>query len=209
MDLLLFIGFLTATLLIVATPGPSVALACSQAVRFGPKAAAVTVAGDALGTVVHILIAVASLQTLVAMSAVILPYLQIAGGGFILYLAAKSLLAAKDSSPAPADSASVPSATFFSGFFACVTNPKAIVFFVALFPAFISPEHSVAVQSLIYGVIFVVLDASFIFGYSLIALYTFRRTVSGRIRIETLSGFGLFGVGALLVYKGYRELPTG
>lgn len=208
MDTLLFLSFLTATLLIVVTPGPSVALASSQAVRFGPRAAAVTVAGDALGSVVHILIAIASLQTLIAMSEIILPYLQIAGGGFILYLAWQSLRSSGRTEPAQSSVGTVPKATFFAGFFACVTNPKAIVFFVALFPGFISPEHSVAVQSLIYGAIFVGLDAAFIFGYALIAMYAFEKTLSGRFSIERLSALGLFGVGALLIIKGYKELPA-
>lgn len=208
MDTLLFLSFLTATFLIVVTPGPSVALASSQAVRFGPSAAAVTVAGDALGSVVHILIAVASLQTLIAMSEFILPYFQIAGGFFILYLAWQSLRSSKTTEPAPSHASKAPRATFFAGFFACVTNPKAIVFFVALFPGFISPEHSIAVQSLIYGAIFVGLDAAFIFGYALIAMYAFQKTLSGRFSIEKLSACGLFGVGALLIFKGYKELPS-
>ncbi|OED49729.1 LysE family translocator [Leisingera sp. S232] len=208
MDTLLFMSFLTATLLIVVTPGPSVALASSQAVRFGPRAAAVTVAGDALGSVIHILIAVASLQTLMAMSEIILPYLQIAGGVFILFLAWQSLRSSATTKQAPAHVGTVPKATFFAGFFACVTNPKAIVFFVALFPGFISPEHSVAMQSLIYGAIFVGLDAAFIFGYALIAMYAFQKTLSGRFSIEKLSALGLLGVGALLVFKGYKELPS-
>ncbi|MFK7876386.1 MAG: LysE family translocator [Paracoccaceae bacterium] len=208
MDTLLFLSFLTATLLIVVTPGPSVALASSQAVRFGPKAAAVTVAGDALGSVVHILIAVASLQTLIGMSEIILPYLQIAGGIFILYLAWQSFRSTTTSEAATHETIPVPRATFFAGFFACVTNPKAIVFFVALFPGFISPEHSVFVQSLIYGAIFVGLDAAFIFGYALVAMHTFRRTLSGKFSIERISGFGLLGVGIVLIFKGYKSLPS-
>ncbi|WP_439154347.1 LysE family translocator [Yoonia sp.] len=208
MDALLFFSFLTAALLIVVTPGPSVALASSQAVRFGPRAAVVTVAGDALGSVVHILVAVASLQTLIAMSEVILPFLQIAGGMFILFLAWHSLRSTSPVKSNLSQSVSMPRVTFFAGFFACVTNPKAIVFFVALFPGFISPSHSVAMQSLIYGVVFVALDAAFIFGYSMLAMYTYKKTMSDGFSIEKISGFGLLGVGILLIFKGYRELPS-
>ena len=207
MDPFLFYSFLAATLFIVVTPGPSVALASSQAVRFGPRAAILTVAGDAFGSVVHILIAVASLQTLLSLSDIILPYLQMVGGLFILYFAFRAFADSRE----PADPEIVPTAspaTFIAGFVACVTNPKAIVFFVALFPAFISPTHSVAVQSLIYGVIFVALDAAFILGYALLAMVSFRKALSHRVRIETISGFGLLGVGLALIFKGYRALPT-
>jgi threonine/homoserine/homoserine lactone efflux protein len=200
MDPILFASFLLATFFIIATPGPSVALASSQAIKYGPRAAAITVAGDALGTVVHVIIAVASLQTLVGMSELILPYLQIAGGVFILYLAYRSLTNRHDQR----HSQTAPKATFF----ACVTNPKAIVFFVALFPSFVSPEHNIAIQSLIYGAIFIALDAASIMGYALLAMVTFRKTNRGWFRVETLSGFGLFGVGIFLMIKGYRSIPA-
>lgn len=151
MDPLLFLSFLAATFVIVVTPGPAVALASSQAVRFGPRAAMTTVAGDALGSAVHIIIAVASLQTLIGLSALFLPWLQIAGGVFILWMAWRSFR----SVGAHVEQGAVTRATFFAGFFSCVTNPKAIVFFVALFPGFISQDHSVLLQSLIYGAIFI------------------------------------------------------
>ena len=87
MDPILFLSFLTATLIIVISPGPSCALAASQAVKHGPRAAMLSVFGDALGSLVHILIAVVSLNVLINAASVILPYLQIGGGLFILYLA--------------------------------------------------------------------------------------------------------------------------
>ena len=135
------------------------------------------------------------------MSEVILPYLQIAGGMFILYLAYRSFTDRNDHS----GTNTAPNATFFAGFFACVTNPKAIVFFIALFPSFVSPDHSIVVQSLIYGAIFIALDAASIMGYAMI---TFRKTNRGWFRVETLSGLGLFGVGAILIIKGYKAIPT-
>ncbi len=204
MDPVLFLAFLTATLLIVATPGPSVALASAQAIRFGPRAALTTVAGDALGSVVHILIAVGSLKTLIALSGVILPWLQMAGGVFILWLALQSWREARI--PAPDLPPLRKRASFATGFFACVTNPKAIVFFVALFPGFISAEHSITLQSLVYGVIFVTLDAAFILGYALLAMHAVRTSMAQKIRIEHLSAVGLCAVGILMLIRGYRAL---
>lgn len=206
LDPILFVAFLTTTLFIIVTPGPSVAFASAQAVKFGPRAALQAVAGDALGSVVHIIIAVGSLKALMALSDIVLPFLQIVGGIFILYLAVQSFRDAK--SGHNMTSAKGSKATFWAGFFACVTNPKAIVFFVALFPGFISAEHPVLVQTLIYGAIFIVLDAASIIGYALLAMHTFRKTVAGRINVDTLSGMGLAGVGVFLIIKGYRAIPS-
>jgi Co/Zn/Cd efflux system component len=91
MDFLLFAAFLTTTLLFVAVPGPSVAFASAQAVKHGSRAAVVTVAGDALGTMVHIIVAVGSLTALMALATLVLPFLQIVGGLFIVYMAYRSV----------------------------------------------------------------------------------------------------------------------
>lgn len=207
MDYLLFLGFLTTTLLFVLVPGPSVAFASAQAVRHGARAAAITVAGDALGTVVHIVIAVGSLSALLALSALVLPFLQISGGFFILTMAYRSF---RDAQHMPSDTPKRASGrtAFWAGFFACVTNPKAIVFFVALFPAFISPDHNVIVQSAIYGAVFLALDTVSILAYALLAMHAVKRTTSRWVNVDILSGMGLFGVGIAMVIKGYRAIPT-
>ncbi|MEM1235498.1 MAG: LysE family translocator [Pseudomonadota bacterium] len=202
MDPVLFWAFVATTLVFTTVPGPSVALASAQAVRFGRRAAFMTVAGDALGTVVHIVIATLGLRALIGLSEVVLPWLQIAGGAYILLLALQGLRPCDAAAPPPAARA-----TFWTGFFACVTNPKAIAFFVALFPGFISPEHGVVFQVLVYGTIFLVIDAASILIYALLAEAAFRRTVSRWFRVELLSSMGLFGVGLAMVIKGYRELP--
>ena len=210
MDPILFASVLAATLLIVASPGPSVALASSQAVKHGRRAAALAVLGDALGTVVHILIAVIGLRVLIGAAEVVLPYLQILGGVFILYLAYRAFFGSAQSD-VPSDTPlllTVGRSAFLSGFFACVTNPKAIVFFVALFPGFISTDLNIGFQAMVYGAIFVALDAFSIFGYAMLAMYVVNSALAPRIDIDKLSGLGLAGVGLILIFKGYKELPS-
>ena len=204
MNPVLFAAFLTTTLVFVAVPGPSVAFATAQAIRHGPRAAYVAVAGDALGTMVHVTVAVVGLTALVSMSEMVLPFLQVLGGIFVLWMA----VSAFKNIGRPAGYASMPSsrATFWAGFFACVTNPKAIVFFVALFPAFMSPDHNVFFQGAVYGIIFIVLDATSILAYALLANAAVKRTTSRWLNPELLSGLGLTGVGFGMVIKGYRSI---
>lgn len=87
MDPALFTAFLIATFVIVASPGPGVALVSSQAVRSGLPAAFATVLGDALGSIVHIVVVVLSLQALLSVADRILPAIQMIGGCYIIYLA--------------------------------------------------------------------------------------------------------------------------
>ena len=206
MDPVLFVAFLTTTFFFLVVPGPSVAFATTQALRFGPRAAYIAVAGDALGTTVHIIIAIAGLTALAALSERVLPVLQIVGGGFIVYMAWQAIQSMNSKVDAlPMRSAHT---TFWAGFFACVTNPKAIVFFMALFPAFISLEHNVLVQGVVYGTIFIVLDAISILAYALAANAAAKRITGRWLNPELLSAFGLFGVGIAMIVKGYRELPS-
>ncbi len=205
MDPALFLSFLAATLVIVISPGPGVALASSQAVRAGPRAAIATVLGDALGSAVHIFIVVLSLQALLSVADRILPAIQIIGGAYILYLAWRALSEEPSDAPLTTPWRGYRDA-FVAGFFSCVSNPKAIAFFAALFPGFISPDHDVITQSLIYGVIFIVLDALFLIGYAMLAVTATESRFASKINLNKLSAAGLFGVGALLVIKGLRDL---
>ncbi|MCK0095299.1 LysE family translocator [Yoonia sp. F2084L] len=206
MDVVLFLAFLTTTLMFVAVPGPSVAFATAQALRNGPRAAYIAVAGDALGTMVHVAVAVGGLTVLIALSEKVLPVLQIVGGCFILFMAWQSFRQAthpKDNPPMKSDAG-----TFWAGFFACVTNPKAIVFFVALFPAFISPQHNVLLQGAVYGAVFIVLDAISILAYALLTRAAVKRATSRWLNVDILSGLGLTGVGIAMIVKGYRAIPS-
>ncbi|MCV6601494.1 MAG: LysE family translocator [Cohaesibacter sp.] len=206
MDPVLFFAFLTTTLLFLLVPGPSVAFATAQALKYGPRAAFIAVAGDALGTMVHIFVAIAGLTALMALSDIILPVLQIIGGLFILWMAWTALKSSRH--PVPISSQRSDRATFWAGFFACVTNPKAIVFFMALFPAFISPDHSIAVQGVVYGAIFLILDAISILTYALVATFALKKASGRWLSADALSGLGLLGVGLAMIVKGYRALPA-
>ena len=206
MDPTLFLAFLTTTLFFVLVPGPSAAFAAAQAVRHGHRAACITIAGDGLGTVVHITIAASSLTALIALSDLILPPLQIIGGLFVLFMAYQSFAAAFRRQPETRIRAE--KVSFWAGFFACVSNPKAIVFFVALFPAFISPDHNVLLQTLVYGAVFLILDAISLYVFALFALRAVEGARSRWLNAEVLSGLGLTGVGCAMVIKGYRALPN-
>lgn len=202
----LFVGFLIATLLILSTPGPSCALAASQALRFGPMVAAITVAGDALGSLAHIIVATIGLNVIVNYSQYVLPWLQIIGALYIIYLAVKNY--SEESIGQPGQSRITPGyyRAFFSGFIACITNPKAIVFFMAFFPGFIDQDLNIFLQSFVYGIIFIVLDVISILFYALLAYKVVRMNEFASRRYNIISATGLFLVGTFMLYRGIMEL---
>lgn len=205
LNLTYFSGFLLATAVIVLTPGSTVALASSQAVRYGPRAAGLVVIGDAVGTFLQILIATAGLKLLLEYALAYLPHMQIIGGVYILYLSYTAFRApvikAEERDTAPTGLFRAIS----SGFVACVTNPKSIIFFIALFPSFIDPALNIAFQSAIYGAVFIFLDALCIMSYALLAFYVFNRDSTQKVNINMVSGLGFLFIASLLILRGVSE----
>lgn len=205
MNEVLFLGFLAATAVIMITPGPSVALVTSHAIKYGPRVATLTLIGDALGTVVHIIIATIGLQVLIAAADFVLPWMQLLGGLYLLYLSWQSI----QDSRTPEEHRSLRAenvSALISGFIACVSNPKAIIFFMALFPGFIDPDLNILFQSTIYGVTFVLLDGLSIVLYAAGTVYLLKLRALKRLNHEILSAAGMGAIGVFLVAKGIIEI---
>lgn len=122
MDPTLLIAFITTTVLFVAAPGPSVAFATAQGLKHGRRGLFITVAGDGLGTIVHIAVAASSLATLLALSDVILPPLQIAGGVFIVWMGLQSFAAMRNGATFRATAAN--KVTFWAGLLCLRLEPE-------------------------------------------------------------------------------------
>jgi homoserine/homoserine lactone efflux protein len=87
-----------------------------------------------------------------------------------------------------------------SAVFINLTNPKSIVFLVALFPQFIDPNGDQVTQLAILGVTTVAIDAMVMLGYTTLASQMGRFIRSDRImaKINKVFGSMFVGCGALL-----------
>jgi threonine/homoserine/homoserine lactone efflux protein len=89
---------------------------------------------------------------------------------------------------------------YLQGFAVSLGNPKAVLFFAGLFPAFIRADHPVAPQLLLLGTTFVVLDGSSLSLWALSAQHLGR--VAGRmVWTRRLGGFFLLSAAAALAAK--------
>jgi homoserine/homoserine lactone efflux protein len=81
-----------------------------------------------------------------------------------------------------------------------LTNPKSIVFLVALFPQFLDPAKDQLTQLLVLGVTTVIIDAFVMLGYTSLAAQMGRFIRSDKImsRINKVFGSMFMGCGALL-----------
>ncbi len=150
-DWLLFSG---AALLIALTPGPNMVYLLSRSICQGRQAGVISLFGVMAGFLVHMTAAAVGLSALFMAVPMAYEVLKWAGALYLLYLAwqavkpgARSPFEARD---LPQDS---PRKLFAMGFLTNLLNPKIAMFYLAIFPQFVSPEHgSVLVQSVVLGV---------------------------------------------------------
>ena len=126
-------------------------MAISTASTQGAGRALYSSLGNALGVFIVATTAVAGLGLLLKTSAIAFGALKLAGAAYLVYLGIKTWRRASvDVAPAAdvADAAPVARlveasrlSTFRSGLLVAVSNPKAILFFTAVFPQFMPPDH--------------------------------------------------------------------
>lgn len=149
-ELLLFGG---AALVMVLTPGPNMIYLVSRSICQGRKAGVISLFGVVAGFLVHMFAAAIGLTALFLAVPMAYEALKWAGAIYLLYLAwqavkpgARSPFEARE---LPYDS---PRRLFLMGFLTNLLNPKIAVFYLSIFPQFVSPEHgSVFSQSIVLG----------------------------------------------------------
>lgn len=182
-----FIGLATAHFLAVVAPGPDFAVIVSQSVRHGRRIGLLTALGIGCGISVHLAYTLLGMGALLHASPSLALAARLLGGIYLLYLAFK-LLRAKPAPPVLAESADDsprlgrPSAwkAFAFGFLTNATNPKAPLFFLAIFTTLVSSDTPLHIQTL-YGIWMCSVNAGWFALVSL--LFSHARIRAGFIRI--------------------------
>lgn len=150
-ELLLFAG---AALLMVLTPGPNMIYLISRSICQGRKAGVISLFGVIAGFLVHMLAAAIGLTALFLAVPSAYEVLKWAGAAYLMYLAWQAV---KPGARSPFEARQLPEDSparlFLMGFLTNLLNPKIAVFYLSIFPQFVSPEHgSVFMQSIALGV---------------------------------------------------------
>jgi threonine/homoserine/homoserine lactone efflux protein len=153
-----FWEFLVATILIILAPGPSVLFTIARAISWGRVTAIATVIGNAFGMfLVSVLVAV-GLGPVIQNSTLLYHGIQWAGGAYLIYLGITAIKASAIDAQGMQSAEGIKPNFFASvknGFWVGVLNPKSIVFFAAILPAFVDQEkNNVTTQLLFLGAVF-------------------------------------------------------
>lgn len=156
--------FMAAVFLLNITPGPDTAYIVGRSVAQGRGAGIVSALGISAGCCVHVCACALGLTALLAASAMAFTVVKTVGAIYLIYLGLRLILARHQGEDAPApvaeSGAQRPLRKLFAqGFLTNVLNPKVVLFFVAFFPQFVTPDspHK-ALAFLALGAVFVAMS---------------------------------------------------
>ncbi|MEJ2800454.1 LysE family transporter [Comamonadaceae bacterium PP-2] len=165
-----WLAFALASVFIAVSPGSGAVLCMSHGLSYGWRNARLTIAGLEIGLVMILLIAGAGIGSLLVASETAFWAVKILGASYLIYLGWKQWRSTAGVAGAGAtrETAVLPSrrARLAVGFLTNATNPKGIVFMVAVLPQFISPQRPLLPQLFILAVTLVAIDTLVMGGYA-------------------------------------------
>lgn len=139
-----WILYATTVLIASLVPGPSMLLALTHGTKFGAKRTIATAAGNTTASFLQAVVAIAGLGAILTASGTVFQVIKWAGAAYLIYIGVKTWLNSDVQFSTQVDagqSAALPLAKMFGqAFFVAIGNPKAIIFFTALFPQFVNQQ---------------------------------------------------------------------
>ena len=169
MELQLWIYYTLAILILTASPGPSVLLCVTKSVTQGFNIALYTAFGSLLAIILIMTLSFTGLGLLIASSNSIFTIVKYAGAIYLIYLGFKTFTSKEENfhfEKNIKNSKKEKLSSFLNGFIVGGSNPKAIIFFTALFPQFINPHSPLLIQYIIFVTTFAIFELSWLLFYA-------------------------------------------
>lgn len=196
--------YVLTVLALMSTPGPSQLLMLSNSGAHGFRRALATAAGDLSANSLQMLAAGLGLAAVIAASGTALAVIKWAGVAYLIWLGLRMIRRAKGDDPLSAAARPRTSlgALWMQGFLTSAANPKAVVFFAALFPQFISAEAAFWPQFAILSATYIVMDGAFLSAYGISASWIAARFKgAAKVWVERIGGGFMIGAAILLGLK--------
>jgi homoserine/homoserine lactone efflux protein len=200
-----WITFVIAGSLIAISPGSGAVMAMSHGLAYGTRKASATVLGLQFGLLLVFVIAGAGVGSLLLASELAFSVVKTVGALYLIWCGVSQWRAKVQ---ANALEAATPArhppfaARVLTGFLTNATNPKGIIFMVAVLPQFISQQADLLPQLLILGATMVTIDCLVMHGYAWLAasMQRFFRDARAVKKQNRFFGAVLVLVGAALFF---------
>lgn len=194
-----WLAFFVACWIISLSPGAGAIASMSSGLNYGFVRGYWTALGLQLGLVVQIGVVAAGVGAVLAASALAFTLIKWFGVLYLLYLAWRQWRAPTmqvDETQAPR-ALGQPLALVFRGLLINVSNPKAVVFMLAVLPQFLDVSQPLLIQYLIMGLTMITVDLIVMAGYTGLAARVLRLLRSPRQqRLLNRTFAGLFAAAA-------------
>lgn len=202
-----WIIYVTTVLLLMSTPGPSHLLMLSNSMAHGFKPSLFTAAGDLTANMLQMLAAGLGLAALIIASEQALNVVKWAGVAYLAWLGIRMIIRAEHMANPKQAAIASHRALWLQGFLTSAANPKAVVFFTALFPQFIDPAKPFWLQFTTLSATYIVVDGAFLSAYGASSGWLASRLkTKGRVWLNRLSGSFVIVAAILLGLKTMRQV---
>lgn len=200
MDTHVWLAYVATAIVFSLAPGAGTVNSISNGLSYGTRKSLASIAGLQIGLAIHIMLVGAGIGALVAQSALAFTIIKWVGAVYLVWLGIQKWRA-RSSLVADAATQTLSAGTLLrKAVLINLTNPKSIVFLVALFPQFLDPARDQMPQLLVLGITTVTIDSFVMLGYTSLASQMGRFIRSDRImrKINRVFGSMFMGCGALL-----------
>jgi len=202
------IAFIITSLTLDFTPGPAVLKVVGDSMTHGWRRTQPSIAGILVANAAYCLLSVAGLAALVLAFPVLFDVLKWTGMLYLGWIGLRALHAALFASkprlaPMPR---STPARLFYSSFVLQGANPKAVLYYAAILPAFVAESEHAAKWMLLLGVLEIAMEYPALLFYSLVggSLSAF---VSRRLQsvLDALAGIAVIGAAAMVARTSLQQ----
>ena len=206
MSIDIWLAFLLASVLISVSPGAGAVNTMGNGMRYGVRSSLPAILGLQLGYGVQIVLVGVGLGALLASSNLAFNLVKWLGVAYLLWLGYSKWTQAPLALGGDGQDRESGWRRFWQAAFVNLTNPKATVFLVALFPQFVDVQAPHGPQFAVMGSTLIVVDIAVMIGYAALASQFARWMKSPRHQRLQNRVFGALFVGAATLMAGYRNV---
>ncbi|MDH3646583.1 MAG: LysE family translocator [Gammaproteobacteria bacterium] len=198
MSLTLWSAYVATVLLLMSTPGPSQLLMLSNSMGGGFPRSTATAAGDLSANLIQMIVAAAGLAGIIYSSAEVFLAIKWAGVAYLIYLGVNLFRKKMDAEATKVHANRSLKSLYWQGFVTSAANPKAVIFFAALFPQFLTPTDPMLPQFAVLSATYLLIDGSFLLVYGRLAGWISTRLQAHAGHFNRVAGLMLIAAAILL-----------
>lgn len=200
------VAFCLAAIPLIMIPGPTVLFVIGRSLALGRAGGLLSVVGNAIGALVIAIAVALGVGVLVEQSELAFTIIKFAGAGYLIFLGIQAIRHRHDAARrATAETGRRSNLRLLKeGFVVGITNPKTLVFLIAVLPQFVDyPSGDIPIQLAILGALFVAIalvsDGTWALAAG-VARHWFARSPTRLAALSAIGGMLIIAIGITLLF---------